>query len=82
MSWHGRWRKGQVDPFAKPAKPGEAFGCFVVVAMVEPDAHYGLRARVRCARCGHERISVLAKLRHQPRESHRGCTAKLAGGVA
>jgi hypothetical protein len=72
MSWHARW--GRPDPFAKPEKPGAVFGIFVVLEMVEPDAHYGYRARVRCARCGHERISVLAQLRHATPIRHRGCT--------
>jgi hypothetical protein len=60
MSWHGRW--GKVDPFAKPAKPGSRFGCFSVVKMAEPDAHYGLRALVKC-QCGAESVRVLAQIR-------------------
>lgn len=72
MSWHARW--GKPDPYAKPAKPGDVFGIFRVVRLAEPDAHYGLRAVVRCSHCGHERTSVLAQLRHAPPIGHRGCT--------
>jgi len=74
MSWHGKWRPGDPDPFSKPAKAGDTFGCFVVVRLAVPDAHYGLRAIVRCSACGHERTSVLAQLRHNPPKTHRGCS--------
>lgn len=73
MSWHARW--GKRDPFAKPAKVGDAFGIFEVIdTSTKPDPHYGLRARVRCIRCGHERVSVLAQLRYRPPLTHRGCS--------
>lgn len=75
MSWHARW--GNRDPFAKPAKVGDRFGIFEVVDTSPlPDPHYGIRAKVRCVRCGHERVSVLAKLRHEEPGTHRGCASK------
>lgn len=71
MSWHARW--GRKDPFAKPANVGDRFGCFEVVRMAEPDAHYGLRAVVRCVACGTEQTRVLAQMRYRAPVRHRGC---------
>lgn len=82
MSWHSRWKKPGPDPFAKPEPIGKVFGCFTVVRSVEPDAHYGLRALVRCTRCGFEATKVLAQLRYAPPVSHRGCTAGQSSGKA
>jgi hypothetical protein len=73
MSWHGVHRPDQLDPFAKPEPIGKRFGCFEVFCPAEPDAHYGLRAHVRCVECGHKEIRVLAQLRHNPPKRHRGC---------
>ncbi len=75
MSWHGRWKPGEIDPFAKPANKGDRFGCFEVVRAAQSDAHYGSRALVRCVRCGLEQIRVLAQLRHNAPKRHRGCKA-------
>jgi len=72
MSWHAA--HGNPDPFAKPAKPGDEFGCWVVVRMVAPrHPRYGLRALFRCKRCSTERIAVIAQLRHKPPVTHRSC---------
>lgn len=77
MSWHARW--GNKDPFAKPARPGDVFGIFVVTdTTLKPDPHYGLRVRARCSLCGYRRIVVLAQLRHKPPTTHRGCEGKEA----
>lgn len=77
MSWFSVHRPDQPDPHSKPAKPGDAFGIFVILAMVASHPHYGLRARVRCSLCGFERIDVLAQLRHHVPKTHRGCTGGL-----
>lgn len=73
MSWHGVHRKGQTDPFSKPAKKGDRFGIWKVVRMVEPDAHYGLRACVTCVDCSAVQTVVLAQVRHRKPTTHRGC---------
>lgn len=79
MSWHARWGK-PVDPFARPAKVGDRFGIFEVVDTAPlPDPHYGIRAKVRCVHCGHERISVLAQMRYREPQTHRGCSQKGKG---
>ncbi len=76
MSWHGRWGRRR-DPFAKPAKVGDRFGIFEVVDVSPlPHPHYGIRAKVRCVRCGHERVDILAQLRHRPPSNHRGCNPR------
>lgn len=72
MSWRGVG--GKPDPFAKPAKVGDRFGCFVVIdTALQSHPHYGIQAKVRCERCGFERVHVLAQLRWKPRAGHRGC---------
>lgn len=81
MSWHGAWHKSKPDPFAKPARPGDQFGCYDVVRHVEPDAHYGLRVLVRCRACGGERVMVLAVLRYAPPKRHRGCLPNVHAGA-
>ncbi len=75
MIWHARW--GRSNPQAKPAKIGDVFGIFEVIDTAPlPDPHYGIRAKVRCSRCGCERVSILAQLRHKPPVSHRGCKSE------
>lgn len=77
MSWHGYHHPERPDPFARPAKPGDAIGFYVVVRMVAPDRQAGLRAIVRCTRCRQERTAVLTQLRHsmekKRQRNHKGC---------
>lgn len=72
MSWHARW--GRPDPYAKPVKRGDRFGCWEVVKMVTPDPHSGYRALCRCARCGFEAIKGVPWIRYQKPATHRGCS--------
>lgn len=83
MSWHGAWHKGKPDPFAKPVATGTRFGCLEVVAMAVSDAHYGLRARMRCLLCGDESTRVIAQVRYKaPRRRCKRCPKNVASAEA
>jgi hypothetical protein len=56
---------------------GDQFGIFKVIDTSPlPDPHFGIRVKVRCTRCGFERINVLAQLRYKPPVTHRSCGKK------
>jgi hypothetical protein len=52
---------------------GDIHGIWQIVRIAEPDAHSGIRAEVKCVKCGKTEIKVVAKIRYSKPQVHRGC---------